>query len=780
MKKITILLILFSASISLGQSIVGTWKMTPQAGAFAVGPNQGDYSWYSSSAADVTTRACLFDDEYVFSANGTFSNVQGTQTWLEAWQGAADVCGTPVAPHNGSNAATYAYNSSAGTLTLNGVGAYLGLAKAINGAELSSPLNAPNSITYIVSSLTSSEMTVEINAGNGWWRFKFTKQVVSSPIDGTWKLTPQAGAFAVGPNQGDYSWYSSSAADVTTRACLFDDEYVFNANGSFSNVQGSQTWLEAWQGAADVCGTPVAPHNGSNASTYVYNTSAGTLSLNGVGAYLGLAKAINGAELSSPLNAPNSITYIVSSLTATEMTVEINAGNGWWRFKFTKQVVSSPIEGIWKLIPQAGAFAVGPAQGNYTWYSSSPADVTTRACLFDDEYVFNANGSFSNVQGSQTWLEAWQGATDVCGTPVAPHNGSNAATYTYNNVAGTLTLNGVGAYLGLAKAINGAELTSPLNAPNSITYIVSSVTSTELTVEINAGNGWWRFKLLKLGTPTCNDGIQNGDETGVDCGGSCTACIVAPIVAAPTPPARNAWDVISLFSNAYTNINIDAWSTSWDDSDILDLQIAGDDTKKITFGNFIGVQFTGYQDATEMTNFHMDYYISAGADLTGKVLNPKLSNHAAMAGETNALLLTHLPTTAGSWVSIDVPLSSMSPQGPGVAFAREKLNQFLITSNLGIVYVDNIYLYRAATASADTFNTSNVRLYPNPTSTSLTIEAKDAIENIAIYNVLGQEVISKNPMSNTMTLDVSNLQNGLYFVNTTIDGKTATTKFIKN
>ncbi|OAV42930.1 M43 family zinc metalloprotease [Lewinella sp. 4G2] len=25
-------------------------------------------------------------------------------------------------------------------------------------------------------------------------------------------------------------------------------------------------------------------------------------------------------------------------------------------------------------------------------------------------------------------------------------------------------------------------------------------------------------------TPTCNDGVQNGDETGVDCGGSCTPC----------------------------------------------------------------------------------------------------------------------------------------------------------------------------------------------------------------------------------------------------------------
>ena len=29
--------------------------------------------------------------------------------------------------------------------------------------------------------------------------------------------------------------------------------------------------------------------------------------------------------------------------------------------------------------------------------------------------------------------------------------------------------------------------------------------------------------------PTCTDGIQNGDETGVDCGGSCTACPTQPI-----------------------------------------------------------------------------------------------------------------------------------------------------------------------------------------------------------------------------------------------------------
>ena len=32
---------------------------------------------------------------------------------------------------------------------------------------------------------------------------------------------------------------------------------------------------------------------------------------------------------------------------------------------------------------------------------------------------------------------------------------------------------------------------------------------------------------------TCDDGIQNGDETGIDCGGSCSACEEPVTMAAP-------------------------------------------------------------------------------------------------------------------------------------------------------------------------------------------------------------------------------------------------------
>ena len=54
--------------------------------------------------------------------------------------------------------------------------------------------------------------------------------LVGGPVslDGTtWKMAPQAGAMGVGPSLGDYSWWANNATDVTTRACFFDDEYVF-------------------------------------------------------------------------------------------------------------------------------------------------------------------------------------------------------------------------------------------------------------------------------------------------------------------------------------------------------------------------------------------------------------------------------------------------------------------------------------------------------------------------------------------------------------------------
>ena len=146
------------------------------------------------------------------------------------------------------------------------------------------------------------------------------------PMVGIWQLAPIPAALAVGPNVDDLSWYSNSAADVETRDCLFDDTYIFNPGEMSMNEDGEEiwtgmyeilhdgaTWLEPWQGVdEEQCGDPVAPHDASNAPFYyTINVDAQTVTLEGAGAYFGLAKVTNEGELSgdNPPNLPSSVTY---------------------------------------------------------------------------------------------------------------------------------------------------------------------------------------------------------------------------------------------------------------------------------------------------------------------------------------------------------------------------------------------------------------------------------------------------------------------------------------
>lgn len=184
MKKIYLIICAISSTFMMHAQMEGTWKLANQAGALGVGPAIGDISWWSNQTGDLTTRACLFDDSVTFNANGSFMTYQDNSTWLEAWQGAApDGCGAPVAPHNGSNPATWAYNSATSELTVNGVGAFIGLAKVINGAEIASPAAAPASITYLITFQNGGNTFIaDISFGGGFWRFVYEKtQIVVPP-----------------------------------------------------------------------------------------------------------------------------------------------------------------------------------------------------------------------------------------------------------------------------------------------------------------------------------------------------------------------------------------------------------------------------------------------------------------------------------------------------------------------------------------------------------------------------------------------------------------------
>ncbi|MFM9824740.1 T9SS type A sorting domain-containing protein [Flavobacterium sp.] len=70
-------------------------------------------------------------------------------------------------------------------------------------------------------------------------------------------------------------------------------------------------------------------------------------------------------------------------------------------------------------------------------------------------------------------------------------------------------------------------------------------------------------------------------------------------------------------------------------------------------------------------------------------------------------------------------------------------------------------------------------MYPNPVSNQLIIEAKEEIQKITIYNLLGKDVLAKKQVNKTTTIQTSGLQKGVYIVKMTINGKESISKFIK-
>ena len=60
--------------------------------------------------------------------------------------------------------------------------------------------------------------------------------------------------------------------------------------------------------------------------------------ITGRGSHLGLAKAVNGQELGSTGDTPDSVDYIVTTLDGTNMTVSVETGAGvWCTFILTKE-----------------------------------------------------------------------------------------------------------------------------------------------------------------------------------------------------------------------------------------------------------------------------------------------------------------------------------------------------------------------------------------------------------------------------------------------------------
>jgi alpha-tubulin suppressor-like RCC1 family protein len=124
--------------------------------------------------------------------------------------------------------------------------------------------------------------------------------------------------------------------------------------------------------------------------------------------------------------------------------------------------------------------------------------------------------------------------------------------------------------------------------------------------------------------------------------------------------------------------------------------------------------------------------------------------------------------TATNWLTIDAGVSTTSAiktDGTMYVWGRNNLGQLgdgtntlrsvptaisCPTSNLGID--DTVVLE------------NEIKVYPNPMNEVLTVSGDHEIVSLAVYNLLGQEVIVKSVNAHETVLDVSKLPTGTYLV----------------
>jgi hypothetical protein len=164
--------------------------------------------------------------------------------------------------------------------------------------------------------------------------------------------------------------------------------------------------------------------------------------------------------------------------------------------------------------------------------------------------------------------------------------------------------------------------------------------------------------------------------------------ILNPTASAPTPPNRQAGDVISIYSAKYTDVAGTDFYPNWGQSTTLtEFDLAGDKMLNYNNLNYQGIAFAGVPiDVSGMEYFHMDVW-TADLDKIETFLISKTNGEKPVAKNL----------TANGWTSIDIPISDFTSQGLTVA---DIFQLKLVGTPAGKnVYIDNIYFYKAASES---------------------------------------------------------------------------------
>jgi len=186
---------------------------------------------------------------------------------------------------------------------------------------------------------------------------------------------------------------------------------------------------------------------------------------------------------------------------------------------------------------------------------------------------------------------------------------------------------------------------------------------------------------------------------GVQASGSLTLNVEGSFVSAETPPDRSPEDVISIFSDAYTNVS-DLNFAVFNDEDVqISVQTFNDD-QIVAYEtlSFIGLGWAGTSDVSNMDFLHIDVQVTNPGSFTVELIDFGSNNSEGGGDDTGGgFAVPSAQLQLGDWVGIDIPINGFTnPTGGGFSGSPNLNNiaRVVLVSNGGSFLIDNIYFYR--------------------------------------------------------------------------------------
>jgi hypothetical protein len=144
---------------------------------------------------------------------------------------------------------------------------------------------------------------------------------------------------------------------------------------------------------------------------------------------------------------------------------------------------------------------------------------------------------------------------------------------------------------------------------------------------------------------------------------------------------------------------------------------------------------------------------------------------------SNSLTANQLNATSYQWYDCDTNLPMANETNRTFVPSANGLYRVEVT-NAGCTENSDCFIF--ATLGLENFSPDEVTIYPNPTSTNITVSVPENHNfKLDIKTVSGKTVLSKNSLKTNTTIDISELSSGVYFVTVSTSKKTGTYKVVK-